>query len=279
MDLFNEIIKIDKVSTLPIGDENADFLITMEGDAWLTQETIVKIIARGSSYAFKLSFNQSFETKVLASYDIRHVKTAIINHKSIRVYHESVLYKSMMVASQQEGFNNDEVNKLLDFIFVEVLPSIRKFGQYPPPDTKKNVPSSWEIIGQIADQMNHIARLGMEHDDRLKNLEWKTAVMDEEALRDKTEIEQLKDGQEILKGHLYEILGSPSSRTVRLRMSELGLTRKIIELHKLEVGQLCKKMCEQSNIQLPEKIVEGKYTVNQYPIDIIDKALTQLELI
>lgn len=276
---IDTLIKIDRTSKITFGDESIDFLITPEGDAWLTLDSITRIIGRGSNYAFKFNFRQSFDTKVTANYDIRHIRSAVLNGETVRIYHESALYKSMMVASQQEGFNNEEVNKLLDFIFVEVLPSIRKHGQYPPPQNKAMIPSSWEVVSQIAQQMSHIANMGMVHENRLNNLEWKTSVMDEEASRDKEEIERLKDGQEILKGHLYEILGSPNNRTVRLRMQELGLTRKVIELHKMEVGQLCKKMCEQSNIQLPEKLVEGKYNVNQYPIDIIDRALTMLTLI
>lgn len=276
---IDSLIKIDRISKITFGDESIDFLITPEGDAWLTLDSITRIIGRGSSYAFKFNFRQSFDAKVTANYDIRHIRSTVLNGETVKIYHESALYKSMMVASQQEGFNNEEVNKLLDFIFVEVLPSIRKHGQYPPPQNKAMIPSSWEVVSQIAQQMSHIANMGMEHENRLNNLEWKTSVMDEEASRDKDEIERLKDGQEILKGHLYEILGSPNNRTVRLRMQELGLTRKVIELHKMEVGQLCKKMCEQSNIQLPEKLVEGKYNVNQYPIDIIDHALTMLKLI
>jgi prophage antirepressor-like protein len=279
MNSIEESIKIDRASALKVGDDNVDFLITPDGDAWLTLDSIIKIIGRGSTYTFKSQFRQSFDTKVTANYDSKQIKKTLLHGESQRIYHESILYKSMMVASQQEGFNNEEVNKLLDFIFVEVLPSIRKHGQYPPPQNKAMIPSSWEVVSQIAQQMSHIANLGIEHENRLNKLEWKTSVMDEEALRDKDEIERLKDGQEILKGHLYEILGSPNNRTVRLRMQELGLSRKSIELHKMEVGQLCKKMCEQSNIQLPEKLVEGKYNVNQYPIDIIDRALTMLKLI
>lgn len=275
----NEFINIDRVSKLLVGDEHVDFLITPEGDAWLTKDSIVKIIGRGAPYNFRMRFKTTFEIKVIASYDLKHIKKARISDQTVVIYHESILYKSMVVASQEEDFNNEEVDKLLDFIFVEVLPSIRKHGQYPPPENKAVIPSSWEVVSQVANQMAHIAKLGMEHEERLNKLEWKTAQIDEEALRDKDEIESLKDGQEILKGHLYEILGSPNNRTVRLRMSELGLSRKTIELHKMEVGQLCKKLCEQSQIELPDKIVEGRYTVNQYPIDVIDKALTLLEII
>ncbi|MEZ5582239.1 MAG: hypothetical protein R3F37_05150 [Candidatus Competibacteraceae bacterium] len=111
----------------------------------------------------------------------------MINRNGVdeKIFHESALYYGMFEARSVEGFNNDRVRLLVDSIFMDVLPSLRKYGQYPPPtqSDEKDI-SRWGAIREIASQIEQIARLGEEHDRRINELEWKTTVMDEEKERD-----------------------------------------------------------------------------------------------
>jgi len=280
MSEIDELVKIQNNVSVNIGNVDVQFLTDRNGDAWLTKDSIVKILCRDGDYSFRSSFPAIFESKVVLGFNKERIKAALIGGQETPIFHESVLYGGMFEANTIAGFNNDGVKKMLDDIFMEVLPCLRKYGQYPAPNQSKDVvPSKWGAIREMAAQMQDIAKLGEEHDQRITELEWKTSVIDEEKVQDQKEIEYLKFGQKELQNQLDEFLGTPDHRTVRLRMMELGIKRTIIENSKMKVGMECKKYCQTKNISLPEKVVEGRFMVNQYPNEVIDSVMTQLKLI
>lgn len=275
----DKVIEIKNNSNINIAGVDITLFTDIDGNAWLTKQAIVDILCKEGDYSFRISFPEIFELKVMLSTDEKFTKEAKINGNNHKVFHESILYKGMFIAQNINGFNNQKVTAMIDSIFIEVLPSIRKHGQYPPPINSNKEVSKWGAIKEIATQMNHIAQLGEEHDKRIKELEWKTAVIDEERLRDQSEISQLKEGQSELQNQMNELLGTPDHRTVRLRMLELGISRSIVERHKMEVGQSCKKTCEDRQIPLPEKIPDGRFMVNTYPVEIIDTVIKKFGLL
>ncbi len=274
-----EQMEIKRESEIKLADVDLKFLIDINDDAWLTKTSVVDILCKDGNYSFRTSFPEVFESKVLLSVGKKRIRSVINKGIEETVFHESILYRGMFEAVSINGFNNEKVANLVDSIFMDVIPCLRKYGQYPAPKISNDVvPSKWGAIREIATQMEQIARLGEEHDKRINELEWKTTVMDEEKSRDQREIEYLKTGQEELQNQISEFLGTPDHRTVRLRMMELGIKRQVIEKYKMQIGKLCKKYCSRCGISLPEKIVEGCFLVNQYPIDIIDEHLIKLNL-
>lgn len=144
-------VKIKSSSSTYIAGVNLDFLTDIDGNAWLTKSSVINILCKDGDYSFRQSFPNTFELKVIIKLPEEAKSKANLNGQLVEIYHESVLYKGMFLAHNLNGFNNEKVSEMVESIFSDVLPSIRKHGAYPPPSqthTKENSLDSSLLLEQ-----------------------------------------------------------------------------------------------------------------------------------
>ena len=125
---------------------------------------------------------------------------------------------------------------------------------------------------ELALQIQSVGTALVEAFDRIDQVE---ATTD----RHESDISELKDERDKINSRIAQLSGESDYVTVRSRMLSKGIRQREIQKNTKTIGGLCRKMAIQRRIDLPPKVVEGSYQVNQYPYELIDEILESQGLI
>lgn len=125
---------------------------------------------------------------------------------------------------------------------------------------------------ELALQIQSIGTALVEAFDRIDKVE-------ETANRHESEISQLKSQREEINQKIARLSGEADFVTVRSRMLAKNIRQRDVQKHAKNIGGICRELAIARRIDLPPKVVEGTYQVNQYPYELIDEVLEKEGLI
>ena len=161
----------------------------------------------------------------------------------------------------------------------EILPSLRRYGCYPPPQDQLVTQAekftdlqitTWEMLGHLVEKGKKMSLDIAE----AKNVAQRADGKADEALQ---KTETLEVELEQTRHTVHHLTGGDFFRTVRLRMSEHDI-RYDQETAKA-IGAACYSLARNRGIEAPPKIQEGTYLVNQWPIDLLDEVIEDMGLL
>lgn len=148
--------------------------------------------------------------------------------------------------------------KFQHWVCRDVLPSIRKTGGYQIAQPEDDDPFVQQAL-QIVEVTRRVVRL--------------------EKKQERLSLEQQQNASQLQNAlqQLDELSGGEFYKTVRLRMAQHGV-RYDQETAKV-VGGRCREIHLSRGIEIPPKIQEGTYLVNQWDIGVLDEVMSDMGLI